>query len=469
MSNVIGIFKDRNFIKKTVAIAVPVTLQNLLSNMLNLIDTLLIGKLGETSVASVGLANKVFFVFALLMFGISSGSGILASQYYGKRDMLSIKRVLRVAVIIGVLGSLLFMIPALLCPQFVMGIFTQHEDFIRIGSTYLVVIAISYPITAVTISYSAILRSMNYVKIPMLVTSLAIFLNVFLNFGLIFGMFGLPRLGVPGSALATVIARIFECTLLIGLTRFCKEGDDRVGDFIHAKYHRTKENNEPFINPLFFQKYIRTASPVIANEFMWGLGVTMYSLVYGRMTEQATAAITMTNNIEQIVLVVFFGLCNSSAVILGNELGANELKKAEKHAKNYMILQLMISLVVALLTFALKDIIVSMFPASKLVAHYMVMCVIVLAVYIPIRALNTQIIVSILRSGGDTKAALFLDVSGVWLIGIPMAVVGGLVLHLPIYIVYAMVMTEELYKLILGYIRYRKKKWIRNIVAEDII
>jgi len=469
MNIVKEIFKDRSFIKKTLAIAVPVTAQNLLSNMLNLVDSLLIIRLGEASVTSVSLANKYFFVFSLLMFGISSGSSILASQYYGKRDMLGIKRVFRISIMIGVLGGLLFMLPALLNPHFIMSIITSHQDMIQIGSTYLVVIAISYPITAITISYSSILRSMNYVKVPMLVTTFAIIVNVILNFGFIFGMFGLPRLGVAGSALATVIARTLECTLLIAITRFCKEGDDSVGDFIHAKYKKTKENLEPFINRLFVKKYFFTASPVIANEFMWGLGVTIYAVVYGRMEPHATAAITITNIIESIIVVSFLGLCNSSAVILGNELGGNELKKAEKHAKYFMVLQFMISIVVAIITFLLKDVIVSLFPASSQAIHYIKNCMIVLSISIPIRALNTQIIVSILRSGGDTLAALFLDISGVWFIGIPMAYLGGIVFHLPIYIVYAMVLLEELYKLILGYIRYRQKKWIKNIVVRDVI
>ncbi len=469
MNSIVEVFKDRSFLKKTLTIAIPVTLQNLLSNMLNLIDSLLIIRLGETAVTSVSLANKYFFIFSLLMFGISSGSSVLASQFYGKRDMLSIKRVLKISMTVGVIGGILFMLPALFNPKFIMGVITTHDDMIKVGALYLGVIAISYPITAITVSYSSILRSMNYVKVPMLITGLAIVVNVILNFGLIFGMFGLPKLGVAGSALATVIARTLECSLLLFVTRFHKEGDGGVGDFIHAKYHRSIENYEPFITRRFINKYLKTAAPVIANEFIWGLGVTMYALVYGRMNPHATAAITITNVIESIVVVTFLGLCNSSAVILGNELGANELDKAEKHAKNYMILQLLISLVVALATFLLKDVIVSMFPASDQAIHYIKCCMIVLAISIPIRALNTQIIVSILRSGGDSLAALFLDFTGVWFIGIPMALLGGMVFHFPIYIVYAMVLTEELYKLIVGYIRYKQKKWVRNIVVHDVI
>ncbi len=468
MNSIKNMLQDRNFMVKTFTIAIPITFQNMLNNLLNLADILIVGQLGETSVAAVGLANKVFFVFSLLMFGICSGSGILSSQYYGKREINNIKRVLRLSLLIGITGSFLFLIPGILCPGFVMSIFTDKKDMITVGAAYLGVIAISYPLTAVTNVYTAILRSMNYVKAPVIITMIAIIINVILNYCLVFGKLGLPVMGVAGAALATVIARIVELILLQLVIRSNKAGDDGIGDFVHSSVHDTTEEKQPFLNKAFVQKYLYTAAPVIANEFMWGLGVTMYSLVYGRMGGAATAAITMTNTVEQMGMVFLFGVSNAAAVILGNELGADDLKKAEEHAKNYLIMLFVVSLGIALLIFLLKDAIVSIFPASELVQFYLRWCIVVFVLYLPIRAVDTLIIVAILRSGGDTRAALFLDVSGVWLIGIPMALLGGFVLHLPIYCVYAMVLTEEIYKTILGYRRYRKKKWLKNIVSESL-
>jgi putative MATE family efflux protein len=457
--------QDKSFLKKTFAITVPIALQNILNSMLNLVDTLMIGQLGESSVAAVGLANKVFFVFSLLMFGICSGSGVLASQYFGKREMLNIRRVLRMSLLIGVGGSFLFLIPGIFFPKFVMSIFTPQEGTIAIGASYLAVIAISYPLTAVTNSYVAILRSMNYVKLPVLITLLAICVNVTLNYVLIFGKFGFPEMGVAGAALATVIARVVEFSTLLLVVRMHKAGDDGIGDFIHTKYDKIKENGVAFLNHAFVNKYFLTAAPVIANEFMWGLGVTMYSLVYGRMGDAATAAITITGTVEQVALVFFFGICNAAAVVLGNELGADQLEKAEEHAKNYMILLFILTLFGATITIVSREWVISIFAVSDVVANYIRLCITVFALYMPVRMINTLLIVAILRSGGDTKAALFLDVSGVWLIGIPMAVLGGLVFHFPIYIVYAMIMIEEVYKVILGFIRYKQKKWLKNIVA----
>jgi putative MATE family efflux protein len=465
MNQLKRMMQDKSFLKKTIAITVPIAVQNLLNSMLNLVDTLMIGQLGESSVAAVGLANKVFFVFSLLMFGVCSGSGVLASQYYGKREMLNIRRVLRMSLLIGVGGSFLFLVPGTFFPKFVMRIFTPQEGTIAIGASYLAVIAISYPLTAVTNSYVAILRSMNYVKLPVLITLLAIGVNVTLNYVLIFGKFGFPEMGVAGAALATVIARVVEFSTLLLVVRMHKAGDDGIGDFIHTKYVKAKENGTAFLNRAFVNKYFLTAVPVIANEFMWGLGVTMYALVYGRMGDAATAAITITGTVEQVALVFFFGICNAAAVILGNELGADQLEKAEEHAKNYMILLFIITIFGATITIASRDLVISIFAVSDVVANYIRLCITVFALYMPVRMINTLLIVAILRSGGDTKAALFLDVSGVWLIGIPAAVLGGLVFHFPIYVVYAMIMIEEVYKVILGFIRYKQKKWLKNIVA----
>jgi putative MATE family efflux protein len=460
-----SMLKDKAFLSRTFAITIPIALQNLLNNVLNLVDTLMIGRLGETTVAAIGLANKVFFVFCLLMFGICSGSGILASQYYGKRELVNIQRVLKMSLMIGLGASILFVIPGIFFPKLVMRIFTPSSDMIEIGAVYLGIIAISYPLTAITNCYVAVLRSMNYVKLPVAITTISIIVNVIFNYGLIFGKFGMPELGVAGAAIATLIARVVEVGALLIIVYLHKAGDGGVGDFIHTKYVKAKENGVAFLHRAFVGKYLSTAAPVIANEFMWGLGVTMYSLVYGRMGDTATAAITITGTVEQVALVLFFGICNAAAVILGNEMGADKLDKAEQHAKYYMVLLFGLSIIGAIIVVLVKEPVIGIFQMPETVNHYIRLCILTFAFYTPIRMLNCLIIVAILRSGGDTKAALFLDVSSVWLIGIPMAVLGGLVLKLPIYYVYAMITTEEIYKFVFGLRRYRKKKWLKNIVA----
>jgi putative MATE family efflux protein len=441
------------FIKKVIRIGIPIAFQNLLNTILNLVDNVMIGALGEGTIAAVGLANRVFFVFTLLLFGIVSGATILTAQYYGKRDIKNIRRVLGISLILGLLASLIFLIGGLFIPNTVMRIFTPNEGTIKIGAAYLSIVALSYPITAVTNCYIAVLRATNQVKAPVFITIISIMVNVIFNYAFIYGKLGAPVMGVKGAALATLIARIVEC-LLILLVIYRKECEAR------AKIKELLDVNKEFI-----KKFFITASPVIANEFMWGLGVTMYSLVYGRMGDDAVASITITQNVEQICFVLLQGLSAATVVILGNELGANKLKKAEKHSEHIFTMQFILAGILIVLCLMIREPLINLFSVSEQVAYNVRNCLNVFIVYLPFRSFNLVNVVGVLRCGGDTKAALFLDITGVWFVGIPMAFLGGMVLKLPIYYVYAMITFEEFYKFILGRRRYNKKLWVRNIVG----
>ncbi|WFR54892.1 MATE family efflux transporter [Anaerocolumna sp. AGMB13025] len=453
INNINAIIKDKAFLRKTVAIAIPIALQGLLNTSLNFADILMIGKLGENAIAGVGLANKVFFVFTLLVFGIISGSGVLTAQYWGKREVVNIRKVLGISLGLVLGASVFFVIPCIVNPQFVMSIFTNSKETVKLGAIYLSIVVISYPFTAVTNAYVSLLRGVNQVKAPVVISSISILINLIFNYLLIYGKFGFPELGVAGSAIGTLIARIFECTILLTYV-YKNKGPAAAG----LKDLFTLDKN-------FIGKYFTTVSPVIANEFMWGLGVTLYSLAYGRMGDSAVAAITITQTVEQLVQVIFMGISNAAAVILGNEMGAGHLKDAERHAKNLIFIQLTLTFLVGILCLIIRQPVISLFGAEQEVAGYVRLCFLVFILYLPFKMFNTIIIVGVLRSGGDTKACLFLDCTGVWFIGIPMAFIGGLILHFPIYIVYAMVLIEEVYKFILGVFRYRKKKWLRNLVA----
>lgn len=447
------LFEDKKFLRKTITIGIPIAMQALLNTTLNLVDTMMIGSLGESAIAAVGLANKVFFVFTLLLFGVVSGSSILTAQYWGKRDVKNIRRVLGVSLIIGVTASVIFMAAGLFIPNIVMRIFTPSESTIAVGSSYLFIVALSYPLTAVTNCYIALLRATNKVKAPVFISIVSIGVNVILNYTFIFGNFGAPELGVRGAAIATVIARLVEVISILYVVYIDKGA-------AAAKIKELTDFDKEFI-----KRYFVTVSPVIANEFIWGLGVTMYSLVYGRMGDEAVASITITQNVEQICVVLFQGLSSATAVILGNELGANKLNNAEKHAKSFFTLQLILALVMGIICILIRTPLIRLFSVPNNVASDITKCLTVFVCYLPFRTFNLVNIVGVLRSGGDTKAALLLDMTGVWCVGIPFAFLGGIVLGLPIYYVYALITLEEVYKFILGFRRYKEKKWLKNIVG----
>ncbi|MEG2350136.1 MAG: MATE family efflux transporter [Hungatella sp.] len=445
--------EDKVFLRKAVMIALPVAMQGMLNTIVNLVDNLMIGNLGSTAIAAVGLANKVFFVFNLLVFGVVSGSGILAAQYWGKHDIKNIRRVLGLGLMIALSASFLFLIPAVTNPQMLMRIFTTSEASIGLGAAYLAVVALSYPFTALSNTYVAMLRATNRVKAPVIISCCTILINVTFNYILIYGKFGAPALGVVGAAIATLIARMAEAVAIIGVVYI---GKTPLACHIRELFGYSRD---------FLKQFLLTASPVIANEFIWGLGTTIYSMAYGRMGDDAVAAITIATTIQDMVVVLFQGLSAATAVILGNELGAGKIKRAERYAKNFFILQFLVTLAAAAICILMRWPFIGLYGSgiSDHVAQDVSRCLIVFACFMPFKMFNFINVVGVLRSGGDTRMCLIIDTSGVWFIGIPLAFIGGLWLKQPIYVVYGMVLLEEVYKTIFGYLRYRQKKWLRNL------
>lgn len=450
----LGMFEDREYIGRVLSIALPVSLQMLLKMIVNFIDTVMIGKLGESAIAGVGLANKYFFVFVLLVFGVESGSGVLASQYMGNNDIKNIRKVLGLGLLLSVVGGIIFSTTAFIMPDRLMKIFTNSQDAITIGAAYLGVVCISYPFTAATDIYVAIMRAVGEVKVPVISSIFAIVVNIILNYILIFGKFTFPALGVVGAAIATVVARIFEFLLTVVLIKLKS-----------SPLICSLKNLNPFSKDLINQFFV-TAFPVIINESLWGLGTTLYSVVYGRMGDAAIAAITISTALQDLLVVSFQGIALAAVVILGNEMGADNLKKAKVYGSYTWILTIIVSISVSILIVLLRVPFVRLYNVSDNLMSDIKLCLLVFAIFLPFKAVATVNLVGILRSGGDTLFCLFMDLSGVWLIGVPMAFIGGLYFKLPIYIVYGMVLSAEIYKTVLGYIRYKQGKWLKNLAIE---
>lgn len=444
-------FSDKFFLSRTAAIAFPVAFQSMLNLITNLADTLMIGKLGENSIAAVGLGNKVFFVYILLVFGISSGIGILSAQYYGNNDIKNIRRVLGLGLIIALVASILFTGSTLFIPKTLMQIFTTSPETISLGISYLSIVGLSYPFTAISNIYISSIRAMGEVKLPIITSFFTIIINIFLNYVFIFGKFGMPMMGVAGAGLATVIARIVEMTLLLILLKIIK----------HPTVYSI---SDMFVYPKdLIMQFSKTSIPTILNEFFWGLGITLYSVAYGRIGTKAVAAITIASTLQDILQVGATGLAASTVVILGYELGAGNLKKAKTYGTYFHILTIIVGSIISLITILVRKPFISLYSISPEVYNDVMLCLLVFAVYFPFKAMSIVNIVGILRSGGDTLVCFLLDLSGVWLIGIPLAFLGAFVWHLPIYSVYALVMVEEVYKVFVGYARYKQYKWLRNL------
>ena len=443
---------DRTFYAAVMQIAVPIAAQQLVMNALNAVDVLMIGQLGEQAVAAVGLANQMFFLLSIFLFGVGSGSAIFSAQFWGRGDVANVRRVLGLALVLGVGGAGLFSLLAVLAPQAVLGLYSTDPAVIALGSRYLRVVGLCYVPTAVTTMYGIILRSTRNVRVPMAVSVAALSFKTVLAYGLIFGYAGLPALGVPGAAVATCIARCLECIAMLAVTygRGLPVAA-RPGQMIGLPHG-------------FLGRFVRTALPVILGELLWSLGITVYTGIYAHIGTESVAAVNIAGTIESIALVPFIGLGNACAVLLGNFIGSGDLDSAVTYARRFLALTILVALGVGLLIFAGAGKVLDLYRISSEAQRYARYILMVISGALWLKAANMMSIVGIMRSGGDTRFALFVDSGPLWLIGVPLALLGAFVLHLPVYWVALMVVADEATKFGIGLWRVSSGRWINNVV-----
>ncbi len=444
--------KDKSFYISMLTIAVPIALQNLVSSSLNMVDTVMIGRLGEKEIAAVGLANQYFFILILLLFGINSGGAIFTSQFWGKKDILNIKKVLGISLLFGGGISLIFTVLAFFTPTFILKIFTEDPTVIELGSKYLKIVSLSYFITAISFAYSFTLRSIGQAKLPMVVSVVSLIANTILNYVLIFGELGFPVLGIEGAALATLISRGLEATFLIGFI------------YIQKMDIAGKVTEMLSIPKELAKRYFQTGLPVILNEGFWAMGMTMYSISYARISTEAIASVQIANTVQSIFMVVAFGLGNACAIMLGNSIGANKNDEAINYAIRFSIIGSLLGVFLGVLLYVSAPFILSFYNISQSVYDNAKNILMIIAFFLSFKIFNTILIIGILRSGGDTKYSLVLEMCCVWIIGVPLAFFGAHVLKLPVYWVVAMVSCEEIIKAIFGIPRVTSKKWVKNVV-----
>jgi putative MATE family efflux protein len=444
-------YRDRLFLTQLYRLAAPIALQNLLTASLIMVGSVMVGQLGDAPLAAVGLAGQIFFLLSLILFGIGSGSAMFTAQLWGNKDLLSLHKVLGLCLVMGLFTAGLFLVLCEFFPAQIIGIFTLDWQVISLGNDYLLIFAWSFLFFSITSGFAAILRSIGEVKLPMLVTVAALGLNIALNYIFIFGAFFIPAMGIRGAAISALIARVTECLVLVFITYWKKYP-------VAAKITELLGFNLGFTTKIF-----SPVLPVIINELLWSLAITCYSIVYARIGTPSIAAMNIVGTVDNLALVPFMGLSSAIAIICGHKIGAGEKESAYRDIGRTLGLTVIFALLVCGFVFAVKGPVVSLYKITPDVALYADRALTILALWIFIRSQNMTLIVGMLRSGGDTRYSLLLDGVIIWILGVPMAVLGGFILHLPVYWVYLMVMSEELTKCILGLRRYFSRKWIHDL------
>ena len=438
--------------KKIIWMAVPIAMQNLVTTSLNLIDTLMIGRLGEEKIAAVGIANQYFFILILLLFGINSGISIFISQFWGSKETGKIKRTLGLGIFSGIAFSMVFAVGGILFTESILGIFTKDPGVVREGAVYMRIVSFSLAMVAVTLSYSISSRSIGNPKLPLTISAVSLAVNTILNLFLIFGIGPFPALGVKGAAIATLISRFLEMVLMVLMI-------SRKRIVISASIKELFEFDFNYIKTVY-----RRIWPVIMNEGIWAVGMSLYAVAYGRMGTDEFAAVRISETVMNIFFITAVGLGNAGAVITGNLIGEKS-GEVRVYANRLMKLSVASGLVLGTVMYASSGFVPLLFNVSGQVREMARHVLCIYGVMMPIKFLNNVYVIGLFRGGGDTKFSLFLELGSIYLIGVPLAFAGALYWGLPLYMVVILVNLEEVGKSIVGYSRIRTDKWINDLTG----
>ncbi|MRN51819.1 MATE family efflux transporter [Paenibacillus monticola] len=443
-----------HFYKNVYKIAIPVTLQSLLMALLNLTDQLMVGQLGDVAIASVGMSTKIYGIIAVVLAGLSTGVSIYTAQFWGKKDTKSVSQVLGLGLIVGFAFSFLFSAAVFLDSPLFLSMFTTDVNVTENGYIFLKIMSIGFVPVMLTMMYSAILRSTGYAKWPMYASLITVVLNIVLNYLLIFGHFGAPEFGLKGAAIATLISRFFECLLIIGAVyRYRLPGAVGLKNlFIIPK---------PLIH-----KFFRTVFPLLLNELIWVLGETAYAVIYSRMGTMEMTAMTITFPLQGLCIGLLSGLASAAGVMVGNRLGANETDLALDHAKRFIRLGIVISLIVGGVIAAGSKLYVSAFNISEDAKQMGIYVIIVFAGFLWVKVSNMIMAGGILNSGGDSKYVFAMESTATWIIGVPSGLLLSYVWKQPVYLVYLVLSLEEVVRFGLGFSRIYSRKWMKNLVED---
>lgn len=444
-------FRDKEYFKTLMLIAIPIVLQNLIASSLNMLDTLMVGKLGEAEIASVGVGNQVFLLFNVMIMGLSGGCGIFIAQYWGQKDVKNIRRVMGICIISGILLSLVFTLVIFLFSKEIVNIFNIDPEVIKHGSVYLKTVSLSYIFTAITFSIANAARSIEKATSPMVVSFLALILNGALNYIFIFGKLGFSPMGVKGAALGTLVARAFEAVALIIYILKTDEVLLRsLKDLVDFNFE-------------FVKKIYNIVLHVILNDMLWAFGMIVYSIIYGRMGTKELASTQIYNTILNVFAVLILGVASSAVVMIGKQIGSGDEEKAKRYGYQFAGLGFLIGVSISLLIAVSTKSIVNIFDVSSEVNYYTKMILYVTSIVFTIRCVNIVMIIGVLRGGGDAKYALAIELLTMYGIGIPLALIGAFIFKIEVYWVVALIATEELFKFILVIKRLTTDNWVRNI------
>lgn len=447
---------NRALYKRIAALTWPIILQNLLSAAVTSADVVMLNFVGQAHISAVSLAAQYASVLFMVFYGLGTGATMLCSQYFGKGDLHAIEVVEGIALRFSLLISALTALCAFLIPRQMMSLFTSDPELIAIGSEYLRIVGVAYLCWGITEIYLAILRSVGRVGIATALNTVAFSLNILLNAVFIFGLFGAPKMGAKGVALATSISRLIELLLCLIVSR--KSRDVK----LRFKYLFLR-------NKLLLRDFFRMALPALINDVSWGLAFSMYSVIIGQfLGSDMVAANSFVSQVRSFATVLCFSLASGGGILLGHLIGNDQMDEAERAASAVMKLTVISGLIGGVLILATMSPVLSFARLTETGKEYLRVMLLINSYYVMGAAVNTSLIAGIFRAGGDSRFGMICDTIDMWCYALPLGFFAAAVLKLPPLWVYFLLCTDEFVKWPWVIRHYRSKKWLKNITRDNL-
>lgn len=442
-----------DFMSRVFRTAFPIAMQFLVASAVNLVDVVMIGRLGDDAVAAAGGGNQIYMLLALVLFGINSGGSVFLSQFWGTKDVRNVRRTMGMMYLLGAAATVLFTVGALAAPRLLVSLYVHEEPALSLAADYLFWVGLSYPVTAVSLILSMVCRCTGSLHLPTLASTLSILVNVGGNAVLIYGLLGAPAMGLRGAAIATSVSRLLEClVLVIAVYRRKLPGAARFRELFS-------------LDRDFVRKYLRTAWPVLLNETLWSVGTSLYSVAYGLLGTAALAAVQISNTSVQLLNVFTRGMSSACGIFIGNMVGSGDEEGALDYGHRFALFLPAVGLLTGLVCIAIHPVFLSMYQVSEETLAFARTLILLQALALPFKANSMALIVGVFRAAGDTLHACIIDNGSVWLVGVPLAFL-GVWLGLPVWGVFLMICGDDAAKNIASIIHLRREKWIRNVSAQ---
>lgn len=447
--------KDR-FYSQILKLVVPIVIQNLLSAAVSSADVIMLNYVGQSSISAVSLAANYASVLFMVYYGLGTGATLLCAQYWGKKDLQAIRVIEGIALRFSLLITLSFSGFALCAPEWMMKLFTADVELIKIGAGYLRVMSLTYLCWGFIEIYLSVLRSVGKVTIAMILNVLAFSLNIFLNAVFIFGLFGAPRLGATGVAIATAASRAVE---LIGCIA------------VSLTLSRDLKLNPAYMfisNTPLLKDFIKLSLPALANDLSWSVAFSMYSVILGHLGTDAVAANSLVVVVRNFGTVLCFGTASAGGILLGNVMGENDMERAKEYASKLLKLTVVTGAIGGVLVLIATPFVLHFASLSETAMHYLKYMLLINTYYIMGAAVNTTLIAGVFRAGGDTRFGLICDTIDMWCYAVPLGFIAAFVFKLPVLVVYFLLCTDEFVKWPWVIKRYLSGKWLQNITRDNL-